>query len=186
MVMPAAIDWTAERARALPDDGNRYEVLDGELFVTSAPTWAHQRVAQELFVLLRAYVDAHGLGAAYIAPAEIEFSPKRLVQPDVFVVPLVDGKVPRHWREVNALLLALEVLSPSTARADRFKKRHIYQDEGAGEYWIVDADARVLERWTPDDPRPEIVDAELRWTPRSDVPALVIDLPGVFARALDA
>lgn len=182
MAMPAQLqpEWTAERAIALPADGNRYEVLDGELFVTPAPTFGHQAVVEELGAELRLYVLTHALGLLRRAPADIVFSPRRLVQPDLFVIPAQEPP-PRAWSDVRHLLLAVEVLSPSTARADRQRKRLIYQSEGVPEYWIVDADARLVERWRPDDRRPEIVSERLEWRPRADLPAFVLDLPGFFA-----
>jgi Uma2 family endonuclease len=185
MGMPAQeTEWTAEMARALPDDGKRYEVLDGELFVTPAPSWDHQGVVGRLHLLLAPYVEAHGLGWAMLSPADIEFSPRRLVQPDLFVVPTAERR-PRDWRDVKTLLLAVEVLSPGTARADRLRKRVIYQEQRVPEYWIVDPDARVVERWRPDDERPEILAGVLRWQPRDDVAPLDIDLVALFAKALD-
>ena len=185
MGMPAQqTEWTAEMARALPDDGKRYEVLDGELFVSPAPSWDHQRVVAQLLLLLSPHVEAHGLGWAMISPADIEFSPRRLLQPDLFVVPASERR-PRDWRDVKALLLAVEVVSPSTARADRLRKRVIYQQQRVPEYWIIDPDARVVERWRPDDERPEILTEVLRWQPREDVMPLYIDLVAFFASALD-
>jgi Uma2 family endonuclease len=182
MGMPAQqTEWTAEMARALPDDGKRYEVLDGELFVTPSPALRHQAAVGKLFVLLEAYVRAHSVGIALISPADIEFSPRRLVQPDVFVAPMTGGRRPRDWRDISSLLLAVEVLSPSTARADRQRKRRIYQSERVPEYWIVDLDARVVERWRPDDERPEIISEVLSWRPRADAQGLAISLEEYFA-----
>ena len=97
MAMPAGLqdqEWTVERALALPDDGNRYEVLDGELFVTPSPTWGHQSAISAIHPVLRAYVRAHGLGWAMLSPADIVISPRRLVQPDLFVVPWREGGAP--------------------------------------------------------------------------------------------
>jgi Uma2 family endonuclease len=112
------------------------------------------------------------------------FSLKRLVQPDLFVVPALQGERPRSWRDITALSLAIEVLSPSTARADRHRKRLIYQDEQVPEYWIVDIDARLFERWRPDDSRPEIITEALVWRPLPHADALRIDVPTFFADAL--
>lgn len=186
MVMPATqhdLPWTAERAIALPADGNRYEVLDGELFVTPAPSFVHQAVCGRLYALLLAYTDRERVGRAMFSPADIVFSPRRLVQPDIFVIPALD--VPqRSWTDVKSLLLAVEVLSPSTARADRHRKRLIYQSEGVPEYWIVDGDARVIERWRPSDERPEVLHDELRWSPAGASVPLVLDLPALFNSAL--
>jgi len=186
MGMPAQhTDWTAEMARALPDDGNRYEVLDGELFVSPAPSFDHQRVVGALYSVLRTYVLAHQLGEVFIAPADIEFSTGRLLQPDVFVIPPTPGVRPRTFRDVGRLLLSAEVLSPATARAVRTRKRAILKDERVPEYWIVDPDGRVIERWTPDDDGPGVLSATITWQPDQRVPALVIDLPRFFAEALD-
>lgn len=187
MGMPALqTDWTVERALALPADGNRYEVLDGELFVTPAPSWTHQAAVGALYAHLREHVAAHQLGWAMLSPADIVFSPQRLVQPDVFVVPSRPEGEPRSWREVTALLLAVEVLSPSTARADRHRKRLIYQNEGVREYWVVDCDARLVERWRPADTRAEVLSDTLDWQPRADVPALRIGLSAFFAEVTGA
>jgi len=186
MGMPAQhTNWTAEMARALPDDGKRYEVLDGELFVSPAPSFNHQRVVFLLARILDSYVRAQNLGEVFIAPADVEFSPQRLIQPDVLVIPPTPGRRPQTFQDVGRLLLAAEVLSPATARAVRTKKRDILRDERVPEYWIVDADARVIERWAPDDKRPEVLSAAITWQPVELVPALVIDLPRFFAQALD-
>jgi Uma2 family endonuclease len=186
MAMPAQnAEWTAEMVRALPEDGKRYEVLDGELFVSPAPTYDHQRVVLALVRRLDPYVRTNRLGEVLVSPADIELSSRRYVQPDIFVIPLTPGKRPRVWREAGRLLLVAEVLSPSTARADRTNKRDIFQDERVPEYWIVDPDARVIERWRPDDERPEILSRLIDWRPSREVEPLQIDLPGFFAEALD-
>jgi Uma2 family endonuclease len=182
MGMPAEmLEWTADMARALPADGNRYEVLDGALFVTPAPRKVHQLAVTALIVRLAPYVRANGLGETLPSPADIEFSPRRLVQPDVFVVP----KRFREWRDITSLLLVIEILSPSTARADRHRKRLIYQSEGVPEYWIVDLDGGVVERWRPGDERPEILAGTLTWQPRADVVPLSIALESFFAEILE-
>ena len=174
-------DWTVDEVRALPDDGNRYEVIDGELFVTPAPSWLHQQAAMEFLFLVRPYAHRCALDC-YIAPAEVAFSPRRSVEPDLFVVPRMDGRRATHFEEVQRLVLAVEVISPSSARADRYRKRHLYQSEDVPEYWIVDPDARFVERWRPGDDAPEIVVKSLAWAPRENVEPLVIDLAAYFRR----
>ncbi len=174
-------DWTVDEVRALPDDGNRYEVIDGELLVTPAPSWLHQQAAMEFLFLVRPYAHRCALDC-YIAPAEVAFSPRRSVEPDLFVVPRMDGRRATHFEEVQRLVLAVEVISPSSARADRYRKRHLYQSEDVPEYWIVDPDARFVERWRPGDDAPEILVESLAWTPQEDVEPLVIDLAALFRR----
>jgi Uma2 family endonuclease len=183
MGMPQqATRWTAEMVRALPDDGNRYEVVDGELLVTPAPSRPHQRGVGWLFAQLMPYVDRHGLGEVLPSPADIELDAQGLIQPDLFVEGLVEGRLPGRWNAGAPLLLVIEVLSPSTARADRTVKRRRYQRARIPEYWIVDPDARVIERWRPDDDRPEILAETITWRPDPAAETLVIDLAVLFAR----
>lgn len=183
MAMPVHapdLDWTVDRALALPSDGNRYEVLDGELFVTPAPSWDHQTILTKLYDHLAIHIRDNQIGWLRWSPADIVFSPRRLVQPDLFVVPWRDGGPPRTWSDVTTLLLVVEVLSPSTARADRHRKRVIYQQQGVPEYWIVDGDARLVERWRPTDERPEILTAAFDWQPRAGLAPIRIDVPQLF------
>jgi Uma2 family endonuclease len=177
--------WTAAEVRALPADGNRYEVVAGELLVTPAPTFDHQDAVKRILRLLDDYLERSGAGYAAFSPADIEFDEETLVQPDLFVVPRVGGRRPRTWSDVERLLLAVEVLSPSTARADRTVKRRLFQRVGVSEYWIVDLEARLVERWRPADERPEMLSDALEWRPDPARPPLVIDLPSLFAAILE-
>ena len=182
MGMPRSAEgWTAAMVRALPDDRNRYEVINGELFVTPAPSWSHQWVVGGLFRHLANYLQGQRWGDVVMSPADISFHEDMLVQPDLFVVPIgADRRRPREWADVRALLLAVEVLSQSTAHADRQVKRRLYQREGVEEYWVVDPDARVVERWRPDDDRPEIVTGTLTWQPEPSVPPFALALEEFF------
>lgn len=177
--------WTVDDLDDLPDDGRRYEVIDGELFVTPAPSLDHQAAAGALYRILAAYLGRERVGYAFVAPADVTFSPERAVQPDVFVVPLVRGKRPRKFDEVKRLLLAVEVLSPSTARADRVVKRTMFRNEGVAEFWIIDLDARAFERSTPADSRVDVLDQRVQWRPEGASVPLEIDVTRYFAEALD-
>ena len=155
--------WTADMARRLPADGNRYEVVHGELLVTPAPRLWHQRLVLRLAGALQDYLSKHtGRGVAFTSPADISWGPDVLVQPDVFVVP-VDQARTLEWSGIRDLLLVAEVLSPSTPRHDRFTKRRRYQEAGVPLYWIVDGDARQVEVWTPEDVSPRIERDRLTW-----------------------
>jgi Uma2 family endonuclease len=83
------------------------------------------------------------------------------------------------------MLLAIEILSPRSARTDRVRKRRLYQRAGVPEYWIFDADLRGVERWRPGDDAPEIADETLVWQPDPEKPALTIALGGVFGEAIE-
>jgi Uma2 family endonuclease len=187
MAMPATMDrgWTVEMVRAIPDDNNRYQVVDGELFVTPSPSWRHGDVVVELALMLAKYLSENAVGHLKVSPQDVELDYRTLVEPDLFVVPLVSGKKPRVWEDVRELLLVIEVLSPSTARLDRRVKRERYQREGVPEYWIVDVDARLVERWRPGDERPEVISGTIEWKPLAASTPLVIDLNDLFARALE-
>jgi Uma2 family endonuclease len=177
----ASKHWTIDMVRALPDDRNRYEIIDGELFVTPAPSWMHQRAVLELALRIVPYLKAERLGEAIIAPADVEFAPDTMVEPDLFVVPPIVGRPPRSWTEAGRILLVVEVLSPTTARADRVRKRALYARERVPEYWIVDVDAHLVERWRPDDERPEVLSDRIEWRPDHARAAVTIDLVEYFA-----
>ena len=184
MAMPAqSTEWTVDMVRALPDDGNRYEVIDGELFVTPAPSMVHQRAVVELLYLVGPYVRAHGIGEALISPADvIVYGPRKFVQPDLFVVPLVDGAPIRAWTEVGRLLLAVEVISSSTKWTDRGRKRALYREKAVPDYWVIDTDERTVEWARADDSPVERLIESLVWQPDREVPPLTIDLPAYFDR----
>ena len=184
MAMPAhSTEWTVEMVRLLPDDGNRYEVIDGELFVTPAPSVAHQRAVRELLLLLQPYVSAHGIGEALISPADVlVYGPRKFVQPDLFVVPLVDSAPMRAWTEVGRLLLAVEVTSPSTKWTDRGRKRALYREKAVPDYWIIDTADRTVEWADADDSPVERLVDSLVWQPDREAPPLAIDLPAYFDR----
>jgi Uma2 family endonuclease len=186
MGMPhAARDWTVQRVLALPDDGNRHEVVDGELLVTPSPSFHHQDAIFALARRLDPFVRAAGSGYLSISPADIELDDRTLVQPDLFVFELPGGRRPERWSDITTILLAIEVLSSSTARADRHIKRRRYQRHGISEYWIVDLDSRLVERWRPGDERPEIISETLGWQVTNHGEPFELDLPAFFAEVLD-
>jgi Uma2 family endonuclease len=177
--------WTVEDLAAMPDDGQRYEVIDGELLVTPSPSLRHQRAITRLFLLLASYVDSHRVGELVMAPADVTFSRRRGVQPDLFVAPLVNGKRPKQLIEIRELVLAVEALSPSSARADRVVKRAMYRDQGVTEYWVVDLDARTFEVSTPTAKGVEIAADSLEWWPPNASAPLIIDVKRYFGEVLD-
>ncbi len=179
--MPQAADgWTVDRVLALPEDGNRYEAVDGELLVTPSPEFHHQEAVLALATVLRSYVRSNGIGLVSIAPADIELDERTLVQPDVFAFAWPEALPPEHWKDVRSVLLAIEVLSPSTARHDRQVKRARYQRQGIPEYWIVDLDSRLFERWRPEDTRPEVLHESIEWAPVEGKPTLTLDITAFF------
>ena len=165
---------------ALPEDGLRHELLDGLHVVTPAPELTHQIVLGAFWRALESQDDL----VLLTSPADVMLSPRTLVQPDLFVVRKRPGQILKRWSELGVPVLAIEFLSPSTAARDRGAKRRIYQQAGVAEYWIVDLDARLVERWRPNDERPEIVMETLRWEPGPNVEPILIELPELFQRVL--
>jgi len=179
MGMAAPVYYTADMVRALPDDGGRYETVHGELLVTPAPRPLHQIVLERVRGAVWSYLQHHPVGMMLSAPADLSWGPDVLVQPDLFVVDIEEARS-LEWARMRTLLLAVEVLSPSTARYDRFTKRRLYQEVGVARYWIVDPAARSVEVWTPEDTFPATEESRLMWHPDGAAQPLVLDLAEVF------
>jgi Uma2 family endonuclease len=179
MGMPVPAYYTAEMVRAMPDDGNRYEVVFGELLVTPAPRPWHQIVLQRLTFAIELYLRSEPIGIVLTAPADISWGPDVLVQPDVFVTPLEEIRT-LTWSRVQTLLLVAEVLSPSTSRADRFLKRVRYRQAGVPLYWVVDGDEQSVEVWTPTDDFPTVERERLAWQPSGAGSPLTLSLQELF------
>lgn len=191
MSMPAVQQhrWTIEEVDRLVEEQTeptqRYELVDGELLVTPAPSNRHQRIVLELAVLLREYVKQHRLGEVRVGPARARITESSRFEPDVFVVSAVDGRLPRTDDPITPLLLVAEVLSPGSARHDRITKRRFFQSHDVPEYWVVDGESEAFEVWRPDDDRAVLVDDRFSWRPSADIPALEIDVRRFFADVAD-
>jgi Uma2 family endonuclease len=130
---------------ALPADGRRYELHDGELSVTPAPGTRHQRVSSALNSILRTHVTSHGLGEVLYAPIDVILADTTVVQPDlVYLEPARAHLVSDRGIE-GPPTLVIEILSPSTTTIDRSRKRQLYADHGIPYYWLVDPESRTIE-----------------------------------------
>ena len=184
MCMPA-IDvpvTTIEQLLALPEDGLRHELLGGEHVVTPSPIRLHQGVSTELVRQFANFTVQNPSFSTYHAPADVRMGSNTLVQPDVFVVSESKSADVDPGRDIEVPELLVEILSPGTAPRDRGKKREIYQAAGVPEYWIVDIDSRLVERWRPADERPEILRDSITWQPDNTEKGVTIDLVDLFAR----
>ena len=179
MGMAASTYHTADMVRALPDDGNRYEVVYGELLVTPAPRLLHQLLVKRLIVALEMYLRRCPAGELFTSPADISWGPDVLVQPDVFVVASDEART-LTWSRISTLLLVAEVVSPSSARGDRFLKRLRYREAGVPLYWVVDGDDRSVEVWTPADDFPVVERSRLEWHPIAAHDPFTLDLEELF------
>ena len=186
MGMPVADRrWTAREVRALIEENPlqtpRYELVDGELLVTPSPGVLHQRAVARLMGALIADLERERVGEVLTSPFDVELEPESITQPDIFVLPTAEGRrLQRDGLPAVALLLAVELSSPSSSRHDRVRKRPLYQRH-VPEYWIVDLDARLIERWHTGDERPEMIAASLAWRPEGAASAFVLDVERFFA-----
>ncbi len=180
MAMPHSAYYTAEEVRNFPDDGNRYEVVHGELLVTPAARRRHQFVVGRLHLAIGNYLAANGIEGVLLSPADLSFGPDTLVQPDLFVLDQWSARNAEEWSDIRQLYLVVEVLSPSSLRADRFTKRRLYQEQRIPAYWTVDAEHQAVEVWTPDAMLPVVVRERLVWRHPDLSANCEIDLAALF------
>jgi Uma2 family endonuclease len=180
MGMAAPLYYTADMVRALPDDGNIYEVVHGELLVSPSPRPWHEEVGIRLLESVRVYLRAQNIGHAYGSRSDLSWGLKDvLVSPDLFVVPLEEARR-LDWLTLRTVLLAAEVLSPSSLRSDRFTKRRLYQERGVPLYWVVDPDAQFVEVWRPEDDFPVVERDRLLWQPAGAAAPFTLELAELF------
>jgi Uma2 family endonuclease len=143
--MPVDTRLTYDDYCLLPNDGKRYEIIGGELFVTPSPRFSHQRVVTRLTRYLSEFVEDQHLGEAFVSPFDVVFSRFDVVEPDVLYVSKARAAVLTEKNVQGAPDLVVEVLSPATARVDRTTKLKLYARFGVQEYWIVDPDGPSAE-----------------------------------------
>ncbi len=173
--------WTYEEFARLPDDGNRYEVIAGELHVTPAPGSIHQQVSFRLATDFGIFCREREAGIAFAAPYDVIFGEGDYLEPDLLFVrrDRVDEIIKDH-AAVGPPDLVVEILSSSTAGRDRGLKRQRYAAYGVPEYWIIDTDAKHVEVYRlsgGDLRRAEVAEDVLRYQPTPGGPELVIDVP---------
>jgi Uma2 family endonuclease len=181
--------WTTEEVRRLidarPGMSPRYELVDGELLVTPAPSHRHQRMILRLALRVQPYLVRHAIGEVFLGPAELTLATGEIYEPDLFVVPAADRRNPAMGDALIRPLLVCESLSPGSARYDRITKRRSFQRNAVPEYWIIDGDARAFEVWHPMDERPALVDDRLVWTPVTGIEPFELDVRDFFSSVED-
>ncbi len=180
MAISQARIWTYDDYMRMPDDGKRYEILDGELIELTSPNRQHQQILGRLFRVLSEYVENNVLGEVYIGPFDVRLSLINVIQPDVLFISTNNLRILDNDLNVQgAPDLCVEILSPSTRRRDLAQKRDIYARFGVREYWLVDPDAERVTVLTLDAGR------YVPWGEANGdagVPSLVLpDLPVVAA-----
>ncbi|MGV3707556.1 MAG: Uma2 family endonuclease [Gemmatimonas sp.] len=161
--VPANGIWTMDDLERLPYDGNRHEILHGELLVTPPPSVGHQTIAARLLVKLAVWCQAN-TGWRYLSPGGVYMSETTWLEPDIAIYPAPEYLM-QDWREMAPPVLVVEVWSKSTGTRDRHRKRPAYLAHGVGEMWIVKQSARSVERWTASSEFPEMFENVLVWEP---------------------
>ena len=136
--------WTAEKYLARPDDGQRYEVIQGDLLMAPAPNVRHQEVTGNIYAILRAFVSANQLGRVFPSPVDVVLG-EDLVEPDVVFVSNERAGIVGRERINGAPDLVVEVLSLSTSVRDLRVKWEIYARSGVSEYWVVNPESETVE-----------------------------------------
>jgi Uma2 family endonuclease len=144
MARAAHRSWTYDDLLALPDDGLRHEIIDGEHYVSPSPTPKHQRVLLELTLALGNFVKRHECGELFFAPCDVVFSLRDVVEPDLLFIVRERLALITERNIAGAPDLLVEVLSPSTRKVDEGVKLRLYDRMGVREYWVVDPVGRTV------------------------------------------
>lgn len=183
MDMAATHEMSVAEFLALPEDGRRHELLDGEHVVSPTPRWVHQRAVLALYELLTPMLRGRDDVEMFCVPGDLQLNPRSVVEPDLFILPSGPGPRLQDWSQAPVPIVVAEVVSPSTSARDRGIKRRLYIEAGVEEYWIVDLDGRVFERWRRGNALPEVVDSEFRFAVGKGISG-VFDLQRYFADVL--
>lgn len=177
-VATAVKKWSLEELHRLPDDGNKYEVVGGELLVTPPPSNAHQSIIAALLEVLVPYVASQRLGEVHTARSVVRTRDSE-AEPDLFVRARASG-VRNDWENAPAPILVVEVVSPFTRRREHRQKRALYIDTlKVPDYWIVDPESRTLRQVRPGC-ADVVVDGEVRWHPRGADEPLAFHVESLF------
>ncbi len=169
--------WTLDEVHRLPDDGNKYELVRGELFVTPPPNDDHETILARLSRILDRYVEANGLGLVYHPRAVVRFEGSE-VEPDLMVRRPSPG-IKGAWERAPRPILIVEVFSPTTRRRDQDQKRKLYLDVGIDEYWMVDPEQRVVTIVRPGH-ADRVVSDLLTWSPAGTSAPFELSLDELF------
>ena len=145
VVGPTQGQWKYADYAALPEDGNRYEIIQGVLYMAPSPNFYHQETNALFVYYLIAHIKQMGLGWVIPAPFDVELGPGNVVQPDILVVLKANQVGIKPGKFVGAPDLVVEIASPGTAGYDRRQKQDAYAKAGVPEYWIADPAAQTIE-----------------------------------------
>lgn len=177
--------WTREQVLALPDDGFRYELIDGQLFTSPWHRADHQRTLMALIRVIDPYVQKHKLGELLPGPADIDLFAGQLLSPDLFLIPYRNGYKFADWPDAGIPWLVIEIQTAHTWRVDEGRKREQYQKAGVPTYWVFDHEEARVSVWTPEDSEAVLETKRLTWQPVESIAPLEIDVARLYASTWD-
>jgi len=181
--------WTEEEVARLIDERPgytpRYELVDGELLVTSPPTKRHQRALMQLAFRLGPYLSEQRIGEVLFGPVDFRLRPGTRFEPDLCVIPAPNGHLSAAVDPIRHAMLICEALSPSSLRHDRFTKRRAFQRDRVPEYWIVDGTSETFAVWHPDGESARVIADRLTWRPEGCTAPFELDVKDLFASIAD-
>lgn len=145
--LSSPILFTYEDYCNLPAD-NRYEIIEGEIYMVPAPVPFHQRVSRRIHSKLERFVEENELGETFYSPIDVVYSDTNIVQPDIVYIAKENASIIGEKYIDGAPDLVIEILSPSTEQKDRTMKLKLYSKFGVKEYWIVSPQGRTIEKYT--------------------------------------
>jgi Uma2 family endonuclease len=132
---------------ALPNDGKRYEIIEGDIFMSPAPRTKHQKTIGNLYWILRTYLDSHPIGDLYLSPIDVILSYTNVVQPDLLFLSAKKLHLVSERGIEGPPDLIVEVLSPTTEKTDRITKSRLYAKFEVPHYWLIDPETKQIERF---------------------------------------
>jgi len=146
-ITPKVQKWTYKEYAAIPEDGLRHEIIDGEHFVNPSPSTQHQHVSKRLQYQIYTKIELAGLGVMFNAPMDVQLSENDIVQPDLVVILNENVRKITPTKIKVAPNLVVEILSPSTSGNDQTIKKDLYERSGVTEYWVVDPFEQQVDQW---------------------------------------
>ncbi len=145
----STVKFTYEDYLLFPENGKRHELIDGEHYMTPAPSTKHQRISRKLLRILDNFVEKNKLGEVFDAPYDIIFSDINVVQPDIIFISNENMRIITERNVQGSPDLVIEIISEGTRKTDKVIKRRLYEKFGVKEYWIIDPVVDTLEVYKP-------------------------------------
>lgn len=139
------VKFTYEDYLLFPDDGKRHELINGEHYVTPAPSTKHQRLSRKILLAFGNYLEIHQIGEAFYAPCDVVLSDLDVVQPDLLFISSARASIITKKNIQGAPDLIVEIISETSRKTDELTKRKLYEQYGVSEYWIVDPELETVK-----------------------------------------